>query len=143
MKCLGENTEKYITFSISIKKEVTKIDKDGNESAAIISYKLKFVDSFRFMSSSLSNLVDNLLEDLYSNNCTDCRFCLDCMSVKDDQLIFRCFEYKKNYNKDFNKELIKRFAITYELCDKDIIKFVLLLRKGVYPDEYMDNWNKF
>ena len=30
-ECLGETTEKYKTFSILIKKEVTNIDKDGNE----------------------------------------------------------------------------------------------------------------
>ena len=30
-ECLGENTEKYITFSVPIKKETTKQDKDGND----------------------------------------------------------------------------------------------------------------
>ena len=53
-ECLGENTEKYITFSLPIKKEL-----DNSESTT---YKIKFVDSFRFMSSSLSSLVDNLSE---------------------------------------------------------------------------------
>ena len=38
-ECLGENTEKYKTFSIPIEKEVTNIDKDGNKSIASISYK--------------------------------------------------------------------------------------------------------
>ena len=61
---LGENTEKYKTFSIPIEKEVTNIDKDGNESVAIISYKIKFVHSARITGSSLSNLVDNPTERL-------------------------------------------------------------------------------
>ena len=39
------------------------------------------------MSSSLSSLVDNLSERLYNDKCTDCKSCLDYMSVKDDQLI--------------------------------------------------------
>ena len=30
-ECLGENTEKYITFSVPIKKEITKKDKNGND----------------------------------------------------------------------------------------------------------------
>ena len=38
-ECLGENTEKYITFSVPLKKE-----DDGK-----ITYKLKFIDSYRFM----------------------------------------------------------------------------------------------
>ena len=56
---------------------------------------------------------------------------------------FRCFECKKNYKKEFNKELIKRFANIYEFCNEDINKFILLLRKGVYPYEYMDSRERF
>ena len=72
-ECLDENTEKYITFSVPIKKEITKKDKDGNDKIRKISYKIKFIDSFRFMSSSLSNLVDDLSEELHSDKCTDCK----------------------------------------------------------------------
>ena len=107
-------------FSVPIKKEI-----DNGKS---ITPKIKFIDSFRFMSSSLSNLVDNLSEGLHCDKCIDCKSCLDYMSVKDDQLIFRCFECKKNYKKDFNKELIKIFANIYEFCNEDINKFILLLR---------------
>ena len=52
--CLGENTEKYIIFLVPIYKE--------NDDSERIIYKLKFIDSYRFMSTSLSNLVDNLSE---------------------------------------------------------------------------------
>ena len=93
-ECLGENTEKCITFSVPIKKEVTKIDKDGNDKIMKISYKIKFIDSFRFMSSSLSSLADNLSEGLHSDKCTDRKSFLDYMITQDDQLIFRCFEWK-------------------------------------------------
>ena len=53
---------------------------------------------------------------------------------------FTFFECKKNYKKDFSNELIKRFVNIYEFCNKDINRFILLLRKGVYLYEYMDSW---
>ena len=52
--CLGENTEKYITFYVPIKKE----DDNGKRTT----YKPKFIDSYRFLQDSLSNLVINLSE---------------------------------------------------------------------------------
>ena len=44
--------EKYIIFSVPIKREC-----DNGET---VTHKLKFIDSFRFMSTSLSELVDNI-----------------------------------------------------------------------------------
>ena len=41
------------------------------------------------------------------------------------------------------KVLIKRFYNTYQLSMNDINKLKLLLRKGVYPYEYMDSWKRF
>ena len=104
---------------------------------------MKFIDSFRFMASSLSNLADNLSEGLHSGKCTDCKSCLDFVMFNDDQLIFRCFKCKKNYKKDFNEDSINRFKDIYEFCNKDINKSIFLLRKGVYPYEYMDSWERF
>ena len=57
-ECLGENTEK--TFSVPIKKRIDNKNID-------VTYKIKFIDSFRFMATSLSKLVDNLTEDLRSD----------------------------------------------------------------------------
>ena len=82
----------------------------GVDHGKSIAHRIKFINSFRHMSSSLLNLVDNLSEWLYCDKCIDCKSCLDYMSVKDDLFIFRCFECKKNYKEDFNKELIKKFA---------------------------------
>ena len=52
LNCIGENMEKYITFSVPIKKEC-----NGGKKIAC---KLRFIDSFRFMSTTLSELVDNM-----------------------------------------------------------------------------------
>ena len=134
--CLGENTEKYITFSVPLKKTIE------NENLGI-TYKIKFIDSFRFMSSSLSKLVDNLSERIHNNKCADCKSSLDYIKTKNEKLILECYNCKQRYRKKLNKELIKRFASIYEFCNNDLNKFVLLLRKGVYPYEYMDTWEKF
>ena len=117
-ECLGENTEKYITFSVPIKKKIENKDIE-------ITYKIKFIDSFRFMATSLSKLVDNLTEDIHGDKCVDCKSDLSYMKVMDQTLIFRCFNCKKKYKKEINKELIERFASTYKFY------------------ECMDGWDKF
>ena len=91
------------------------------------------------MLTSLSNLVSNLSEGLHNDKCIDCKSCLDYMTTKDAKLIFRCFRCKKNYENNFNEELIQGFVNLYEFCNGDLNKFILLLRKGVYLYEYMDS----
>ena len=61
-ECLGENTEKYITFSVPIKED---------DNSKKITYKLKFIDSYRFMQSKLSDLVDNLSK-INKKECDEC-----------------------------------------------------------------------
>ena len=41
INCIGNNMEKYITFSVPIKKELNN--------GKTVTYKLKFIDSYRFM----------------------------------------------------------------------------------------------
>ena len=126
---MGEITEKYVTCLAPIKKEL--------DNGKTITYKIKIIDRFRFMSSSLSSLVDNLSEGLHNYDCTNCKSCLDYISAKDNQLIFKSTECSKNHKEHFNKDLIERFASIYEFCDRDINKFILLLRKEFI---HMNTW---
>ena len=73
-ECLEENTEKCISFWVPIKKE------RDNDSGETITYKITFIDSCRFMSSKLSNLVDNLSE---INN-KDCKNCMERKNIKSE-----------------------------------------------------------
>ena len=95
MGVIAKNTEDYISFSIKV--EVDKyVDKEGNERTKEM--ELRFIDSIKFMSSSLDSLVNNLARGGHE---------------------FWGFE---NYN----------------CCQRE-----LLIRKGIYPYEYMDSWDKF
>ena len=65
------------------------------------------------------------------------------MIFYDDKLVYRCFDCKTNYNTSFNDKLIDVFSNTYNFCSGDINKCILLLRKGVYPHEYVDSFERF
>ena len=129
-ECLSEYTEKYITFSVPIKKQL--------DNGKTITYKIRFKDSYRFMTSSLSSFVDNLADI----NCEKFDNKLGYIRFRDNHLLFECSHCNAWFKKD-SEELIERFAITYESCNNDLNKFIFLLRKDVYPYEYTDNWERF
>ena len=95
------------------------------------------------MATSLSKLVDNLTDNNHNDKCIKCKSNLCFVRAINEKLIFKCIDCEKEYGKEFNKELIERFANTYKFCDNDLDKFIMLLRKGVYPYEYIDEWDKF
>ena len=69
---------------------------------------------------------------------------LECrvIRLKNNRLIYRFKECKKEWKK-VTEELIEKFLRVYQFCKGDFNKFVFLLRKGVYPYECMDSWEKF
>jgi len=54
--CIPNTEEKYISFSKSIQVEEGKLK-----------YKLRFLNSFKFMASSLDKLVNNLKPEQFEN----------------------------------------------------------------------------
>ena len=111
----------------------------------MITYNLRFIDSAKHMNSALSTLVDNLSE-INKYNCKEKedkdiktkiikdigkaiirKTCKTCNS-KQDQLL---------------NTLIENFPSTYKLCNKSTKKFILLLKKGIYPYEYMNSIDRF
>ena len=105
--CIPNNEERYISFSKDIKVFNYTDKKTGDDVYA--NHKLRFIDSFKFMSSSLDRLTSNLTA------CGECDSCGlgDCL-----------------------KPTTKRLRETSKICGE---KVRLLVRKGVYPYDYMDS----
>ena len=94
MEVIAKNKEDYISFSIKVPVD-SYIDKNGEEKDKLI--ELRFIDSFKFMFSSLDSLTKNLVRG-----------------------------GKKLFGFKDNSEL----------------QYGLLTRKGVYPYEYINSWDR-
>ena len=64
------------------------------------------------------------------------------IEFKNGRLNYKCKECKKPYTKVTN-ESIKHFPTFHKFCNGNLKKFFLLLRKGIYPYEYIDGWERF
>ena len=95
MEVIAKNKEDYISFSIKVTVE-KYIDKKDEEKEKLI--ELRFIDSFKFMSSSLDSLTKNL--------------------VSSGKKLFGFEDYSD-------------------------LQYDLLTRKGVYPYEYINSWDRF
>ena len=76
------------------------------------------------MGSSLSSITDNRAEGLKKSKCKDCRSCLCYMRAKDGLLVFKSVDFNKNYEKEFDEDLAKRFANTYDFVTVKLTNFV-------------------
>ena len=95
------------------------------------------------MASSVSDPVGNLAEGIHKIKCTDCSCLLEYEIVKDHLIKYECLSCNKNYSNKVDEKLKKWFKNTFKLSNTDINKFILLLRKGTYSYDYMDEWEKF
>ena len=89
-----------------------------NDIGKKITYKLKFIDSYRFMSTSLSNLLD-MLSGVFDKEFLKCmeskKIRLNCefIGFENNRLNYKCKECKKLYTKLAN-ESIKNFPTLYK-----------------------------
>ena len=140
-----------------MKKEVTSIDKNGEEITKNVSYVLQFIHTARFMASSLSNLDNNLSEGIHKIKYKDvhndkiCKSCGITYNIWDCFLDYKNFkdgliEYKycsKNYQQKFEEKWKEQFLNIKKYSNHDNNKFILLLWKDVYLYQYIDDWEKF
>ena len=139
---IAENKEKYISFNVKINVKLAGVkDKDGKEVYKNI--QLRFIDSFRFMASGLDKLASNLC-GTSGIQCDKCKGNMELINISGGYIAsFGCERCKTKEPKDLGGEALKNnFNQTSRFwrCDE---KLCLMIRKGVYPYEYMDGWEEF
>ena len=143
LHCIPSNGEKFMSFSVPIREKVYA--KSKNTKQKLLIYNSRFIDSARHMNESLSTLVDNLLG---LNKCKREKRSFDNIKIRygiiknEDIVRTRC--KKCLWRKDQKLSVLTtNFPNTFKLFCGNVSKFLLLLRKGVYPYEYMDSMSKF
>ena len=91
-----------------------------------------------------------LITEIYKKQCKGCeqkrkiKSVRNFIGLKNNELNYKCkkCKEKKKWLEAVNG-LIKKFPNIYQFCNGGINKFVSLVRKGIYPYEYMDSWERF
>ena len=84
-----------------------------------------------------------LAEEIHKIKFKDCDCFIEYEGVKDNLIKYECLSCNKDYSNKLDGKFKKRFKNTFKFFNNDVNKFILLLRKGVFLYEYMDDWKKF
>ena len=136
INCIPNNEEKYISFTKHV--EVDRFRPRGEEKEVIVTRELRFIDSMKFMNSSLDKLVCNLagLNDMRckASQCENKEMVFLDIDIK-YVAHFKCKKCGRKKRRALNKkEIQKKFSNTYNYYINKGKQFRLLLRKGVYQE---------
>ena len=141
MGVIAENKVKYISFNIKINVKLAGVrNEDGKEICKNI--QLRFSDSCRFMASCLDKLASNLC-GTSGIQCDKCKGNIELINISGDYIAsLGCDRCRTKKTKTLDEDdLKKNFKHTSRSLEDE--KFRLMIRKGVYPYEYMNSWKKF
>ena len=139
MRSMMTSLSQSINKISEIDRKISQIDKKEPDN--------KFIDNMRSMMALLSLFIGKVSEiankiplidkkEQENNSVDNMRLLVSSLSQSIDKVSE--IDKKISYT-----SLIEEFPNTYQLCNNDLNKFDLLLRKGVYPYEYMDSWKRF
>ena len=102
-------------------------------------FEIEFIDCFRLLPTSLSNLTDNLSE-IFTKKCPQCKkienpnheYCFVEL-INYDKLGYKCGECKNDWEEPFERKLIENFPGVYEFCEVELDKFVFVIKKKCLP----------
>ena len=143
LRCIPLNGEKFMSFSIPIKKKTYANSRSTKKKT--LTYYLRFIDSARHMNESLSSLADNLsgLKNCYCEKSSFDNIKTTYNVINNEYIVnTRCKSclWRKAVKLS---DLVKNFPNTFNLCRANVQKFLLLLTKSVCPYEYMNDMSKF
>ena len=139
---IAENKKKYISFNVKINVKLAGVKyKDGTEACKYI--QLRFIDSCRFMASSLNKLSSNLC-GTSGIQCDKCKGNMELINIFGDYIAsLGCERCRTKKAKELDEGALKKnFNHTSRFWGYDE-KFRLMIRKSAYPYEYMDGREKF
>ena len=104
---IAENKEKYISFNVKINVKLAGVrDEDGKEVHKNI--QLRFIDSFRFMASSLDKLASNLC-GTSGIQFDKCKGNMELTNISGDYIAsFGCGRCKIKKTKDLDEGVLKK-----------------------------------
>ena len=138
---IEENKEKCTSFDVKINVKLAGVKyKDGTQVHENI--RLSFIDSCRFMASSLDKLASNIC-GTSGIQWDKCKGNMELINISGDYTVsLVCERCRTKKTKDLGEgELKKNFNHTSRFWGYDET-FHLMIRKDVYPYEYRDGWEK-
>ena len=94
------------------------VDNYGNENVVTSSYKIKFIDSTRFVECLLSNIVDNLAEEICRILCKDCDCFFEHESANKNLINCICIcnkIYSKKIDEHFKNRFKSKFSVSISI----------------------------
>ena len=139
MRSMMASLSQSIDKVLEIDKKILQIDKKEPEN--------KFIDNIRSRMASLSQSIDKVSK-------IDKKISQIDKKEPENEFIGSMRSMMGSLSQSIDKvsetdkkisliELSEKFPNTYRFCNRDLNKFSLLLRKGLYPYEYMDSGEKF